>query len=189
MKASFFTFLILTIACTGVFAAFVYITPTIEETSQTVRENCLNDEISACPVVENEVIKLNDALVAEYAVKYGANVSLALAIVECESEFEAGICNEQYGCDAGMGLYQFIPSRWEETIRQMGVLGEPVASCTGFSRVFDAECNAMAGAWLLANEGSTHWGTPESDWGTYACWSESDAFISGDEIEAGKILK
>jgi len=80
MKASFFTFLILTIACTGVFAAFVYITPTIEETSQTVRENCLNDEISACPVVENEVIKLNDALVAEYAVKYGANVSLALAI-------------------------------------------------------------------------------------------------------------
>jgi len=91
-------------------------------------------------------------------------------IMECEStpNLNPKICNRNYGCQAGMGLWGFIPSTWNETIVRMSKKGVWMPErCWQFvylpvsdrrtEVVFDAECNFLAGLWLYNEDGNKHW--------------------------------
>jgi soluble lytic murein transglycosylase-like protein len=82
-----------------------------------------------------------DKIVA-YAPQYGVDTRLALAIVRCESNFNA--C--AVGPTKDVGVFQFIPKTW----RYVG------AEDKGLSR-FDADANIRYGLALLRNEGPRHW--------------------------------
>lgn len=92
-------------------------------------------------------------LVEWYADKNGAPQDLAYWVAWCESEFE-NVPNEN-GEKYGKGIYQFIQSTWDVT-------------CEG--DVWDVEDNIDCATKLLAAGETQHWGTAETDWGTYHCW-------------------
>ena len=83
-------------------------------------------------------------------------------IVKCESGFNPTVCNKEFGCKSGMGLGQLIPS----TVRYCE------ANLKKEIDPFDPEDNLECCSWLLENEGTGHWGTAETDWGSYNCWNE-----------------
>ena len=89
---------------------------------------------------------------------------LASKIIECESNNNPDACNQKYGCDAGMGLFQLIPSTIKYCEEKLGVPIDP----------FNSEENKLCGNWLLRNEGPKHWGTAETTgiWGSYNCWKD-----------------
>jgi len=113
-------------------------------------------------------------------------------IIPCESNGDPLACNEEFGCNAGMGLCGFIKSTWNETLDKMSCSGiYDTEKCFKFympercwekvslpvskektEMIFDGECNRLAGKWLLENEGSQHWGTSETKWGSWSCWSK-----------------
>jgi len=76
-------------------------------------------------------------------------------IITCESEWDAGVCNKEYGCEGGMGLAQFIPDTWDYVMKEMGRDGSP----------FDAELNYQAALYLLKIEGNQHWQQSQDCWG------------------------
>ncbi len=89
-------------------------------------------------------------------------------IILCESRGDPESCNEKYGCRAGMGLWGFISGTWNETIKRMALenvympehcwqeVHLPISE--GRTEiVFDAECNFLAGIWLLKTDGDKHW--------------------------------
>ena len=83
-------------------------------------------------------------------------------IIKCENRaFDPTICNEEYGCGAGIGLAMIIPSTGRHCEEKLGRELD----------LFDPRDNLDCAKWLLENEGTQHWGTPDSDWGTYYCWS------------------
>ncbi|HDY66246.1 MAG TPA: hypothetical protein ENH85_00490 [Candidatus Scalindua sp.] len=83
-------------------------------------------------------------------------------IIHCESGGNPKVCNKEYGCKAGMGLFQLIPSTVKYCEKKLGKSIDP----------FNAEDNYECGVWLLENEGTRHWGTVDTIWGSYNCWSE-----------------
>ena len=115
-------------------------------------------------------------------------------IIHCESNGDPLACNKEFGCQAGMGKCGFITSTWNETLDKMSCSGrhniekcvksympercwEKVLLPVSKERtemIFDGECNRLAGKWLLENEGSQHWGTAKTNWGSYRCWSVMD---------------
>ena len=82
-------------------------------------------------------------------------------IIQCESSGNPNVCNRRFGCRAGMGLCQLIPSTVKYCELKLGKSIDP----------FDAEDNRECGMWLLENEGTRHWGTATTNWGSWACWS------------------
>ena len=93
-------------------------------------------------------------------------------IIQCESGWNPTACNKQYGCQAGMGLFQLIPSTIKYCEEKLGKPIDP----------FDANDNKECGNWLLTetSQGYYHWGYPRDDergykngirWGSYDCWS------------------
>jgi len=88
--------------------------------------------------------------------------ALAERIIFCESSGRPDVCNQQYGCGAGMGLFQLIPSTVKYCEGKLGKSIDP----------FDPDDNYECGMWLLENEGPHHWGTETSWWGSYDCWKE-----------------
>ena len=68
-------------------------------------------------------------------------------IVKCESNFDPLVCNQKYGCKAGMGLCQLIPSTVKYCEEKLGKKIDP----------FNPEDNLECGKWLLENEGDIHW--------------------------------
>lgn len=98
-------------------------------------------------------------------------------IMQCESGplLNSEICNRKYGCIAGMGLWGFISSTWNETITRMSEEGTwmpercwqlvylPVSDWRG-EPVFDAECNLLAGLWLYKTDGNIHWEQSKHCW-------------------------
>jgi len=88
--------------------------------------------------------------------------ALAERIIWCESRGTHDVCNKQYGCGAGMGLFQLIPKTVEYCEGKLGKEIDP----------FDPDDNYECGMWLLKNEGTQHWGTKDTDWGSYDCWNE-----------------
>ena len=84
------------------------------------------------------------------------------AIKSCESNGNPNVCNKEYGCKGGQGLYQIIPS----TLRYCEEkLGEKLD-------VFNPQDNERCAYWLAENEGFHHWGTEDTWWGSYRCWSK-----------------
>ncbi len=90
-------------------------------------------------------------------------------IIECESGWR-NVCNAQYGCRAGQGVAQLIPTTVKYCETKLGKSIDP------FNEQDSLEC----AAWLLSNEGSRHWGYPPGhpnrfhngiEWGSYDCWS------------------
>lgn len=87
---------------------------------------------------------------------------LAERIIWCESRNNTTVCNAEFGCRAGMGLFQLIPSTVKYCEEKLGKKIDP----------FNAQDNIQCGMWLLENEGTAHWGTSETDWGSWECWSK-----------------
>jgi len=87
---------------------------------------------------------------------------LAERIIWCESNGRPDVCNQQYGCGAGMGLFQLIPSTVKYCEGKLEKTIDP----------FNPDDNYECGMWLLENEGPHHWGTETSWWGSYDCWKE-----------------
>lgn len=79
-------------------------------------------------------------------------------IIECESNWK-NVCNSG-GCIYGQGPGQIIPSTWKRMQQEIGVGPDAL----------DPEDNLRATLWLYTNEGNRHWGTPETEWGSWACW-------------------
>lgn len=77
----------------------------------------------------------------------GEYYPLAYEIIKRESGWKEKICNQEFGCRSGQGLFQIIPS----TIKH----------CEGvLMRVLDPfyyKDNIDCGIWLLKNEGIGHW--------------------------------
>lgn len=101
--------------------------------------------------------------------EFGVSYELARAIISCEGGWDnPSVCNGTYGCIAGQGHFQFIPSTWTNVINADFV---PIPDyCRTRDGVFISECNLTAGVWLLAVDGDRHWRAwsggcylPESD--------------------------
>ena len=82
-------------------------------------------------------------------------------IIKCESNFR-NICNQKYGCQAGMGLAMIIP-KTEKHCEKM--LGRELD-------MLNPQDNLDCAVYLYVQEGNYHWGTPTSNWGTYWCWKK-----------------
>ncbi len=82
-------------------------------------------------------------------------------IIRCESHWK-NVCNQRYGCNAGQGIAQLIPSTVKYCEKK---LGKPI-------NPFNQEDSLECAMWLLMNEGSFHWGTEFSEWGSWKCWYE-----------------
>jgi len=82
-------------------------------------------------------------------------------IMMCESGGDANVCNKEFGCSAGMGLFQLIPSTVKYCEKKLGRNIDP----------FNAKDNTDCAKWLLRNEGTGHWGTAETEWGSWSCWN------------------
>jgi len=81
-------------------------------------------------------------------------------IVECESGGDSLACNKEFGCSAGMGLVQLIPSTVRYCEEKLEKEIDP----------FDSEDNMECARYLLKNEGWGHWGCAGCDWGSYECF-------------------
>lgn len=116
---------------------------------------------------QDQEYNLNSAVVYQlnYPVKiiYGLiEGELLYEIIKCESDFDPSCCNRQYGCGSGMGLAQIIPRTLKHCEEKLKRSLDP----------FDPYDNIACANWLLENEGSQHWGTKDTDWGSYYCWSD-----------------
>lgn len=81
-------------------------------------------------------------------------------IIECETGWR-NVCNTEYGCNGGQGIAQLIPKTVKHCEEELGKEIDP------FNERDALEC----ACWLLKNEGPSHWGTPDSWWGSYWCWA------------------
>ena len=100
----------------------------------------------------------------------------------CESSGDPKICNKEFGCIGGMGLWGFVSRTWNSTLDRMEKEGVYMPeecwekahlpmSAGRIEAVFNAECNDIAGRWLLKTDGTRHWGCPTCDWGSWKCWN------------------
>lgn len=72
------------------------------------------------------------AYIRETARRYGVDENKALKIAECESNFQ-NICNYEYGCSGGIGIFQLTQETFDEARERMGRVesfrgGELIAS-------------------------------------------------------------
>ena len=112
--------------------------------------------LSVSVSVPDRVVKDTRWYIAYWAGKYGyKDVKKAEAIVSCEGGFnDPRICNREFGCRAGQGHSQFIPSTWSWLQKEIGV-----------QDVFDTSDNIQGLIYLLQKDGDRHW-RPYSG----ACW-------------------
>ena len=89
------------------------------------------------------------------------NCTKAKAIVHCEGGINPTICNKQYGCGGGMGHFQFIQRTWNNRcMKELDVVD-----------VFNSSQNIQCGVYILQKYGDSDWGTADTWWGSYQCWS------------------
>ena len=80
-------------------------------------------------------------------------------IIRCESQWK-NVCNQKYGCNAGQGIAQIIPSTIKYCEEKLERKIDP----------FNERDNLDCAMWLLVNEGWEHWGTAITSWGSYNCF-------------------
>lgn len=97
-----------------------------------------------------------DALIRAKSSEFEVNLALVREIIRRESGFVPDVCNRQYGCKAGQGLMQLIPSRVKECSQRLGREIDPLI----------AEDNLDCGLYLLQQDGIRHWSDPDGKWGS-----------------------
>jgi len=103
--------------------------------------------------------------------------------VYCENRpFNPKSCDILHNCEYGMGMSHIIRKTWNSTLDRIAKaedylpercfqkLTEPISEGR-IEMIFDMECNLRVAQWLYEHEGSDPWGTVETEWGTYSCWS------------------
>lgn len=95
---------------------------------------------------------------------YGIKIPVLLyEIFKCENrQFDPDQCNSEYGCNSGMGIGQLIPSTVKYVESKLDRNIDP----------YNPHDNIIASLWLFENEGTSHWGTAQTEWGSYSCWSK-----------------
>ena len=74
-------------------------------------------------------------------------------IIECESNWK-NICNQKYGCYAGIGLAQIIPSTWKFAKLNGLAVDDP----------FNEVDNLLTAIWLYENYGNKPWSQSQKCW-------------------------
>ena len=95
-------------------------------------------------------------LISAKAEKYKADPELLTEIIRRESNFDPKVCNKEFGCNAGQGLVQLIPSTVKNCEKRLEIKIDP----------FNPEDNLECGAFLLGTDGIRHWEDPEGKWGS-----------------------
>jgi len=103
-------------------------------------------------------VKLEECFISQF--QYNPLTTKLWKIIQCESGGR-NICNKK-GCQYGQGLAMIIPKTERYCEEKLGRELD----------MLDPDDNWDCAFYLLENEGDYHWGTPESNWGTYYCWSE-----------------
>jgi soluble lytic murein transglycosylase-like protein len=101
-------------------------------------------------------------LIASLSVEYGIDYECYKAIIRYESNFNPTVCNFDYGCRGGQGLAQLIPSTVKDCEKELGRAIDP----------FNPRDNLECGAYLMARDGTSHWGTESTWWGSYHNWAK-----------------
>lgn len=118
-----------------------------EENATSTEEGILVKTGPEAPVVpthaRGEILALIDAKVLEW----GVSGNLVYRIITNESGFDPLVCNKLYGCRAGQGLMQIIPSTLAYCELKLG----------RDLNAFVPEDNLDCGLWLLKYEGIHHW--------------------------------
>jgi hypothetical protein len=123
----------------------------IDETTQVLNPI---ESLSYTPTID----EVKRALV--YAAEiYSVNPVCITKISQCESHFQ-NVCNFKYGCNGGIGYMQLLESTAKHCSEKMGRIIDP----------HNPADNIECGAWLLKNEGTYHWGTQYTWWGSWDCW-------------------
>ncbi len=91
-------------------------------------------------------------------ISYGEAILLQ-KIIECESGWK-NVCNGEYGCYSGQGIVQLIPTTVKYCEKGLEKTINP----------FNIQDSIQCAIWLLKNEGWQHWGTNETEWGSYQCF-------------------
>lgn len=147
-------------------------------------------------LVEDALILINNNSVIAKTIlplKFQVLATLGEEITKRESSNNPKVCNRQYGCKAGMGLWGFIETTWNDTLDKMTCSGRydqdgctkvflPENCCEKVSSkeqnlipeilrdhpIFDDKggCSDLVGMWLLENEGLRHWESEDGSWGS-----------------------
>lgn len=108
--------------------------------------------------------------IEKYVVEYKADPELSYWIAWCESELK-NVPNEN-GEQYGIGPYQFIKTTWNDlTISKHG----KAPYCTG--DIWNEEDNVRCGVKLISELKIIHWGTAETDWGSFKCWAPKAGIV------------
>ena len=146
----------------------------------------LKERVEAREEVEEEVEVIAEittkaeikGYIRETAINYGVDPDLALKIAECESDFK-NVCNYEYGCMGGIGIYQIVMGTFRETIERMviergGIFlttfpDEGIAvHISGESPVVfsphNIEDNINAALWLMSEGELWRWSQSQHNW-------------------------
>lgn len=132
-------------------------------------ETCEQEEEPARPTPRKEAKLTIEQMIEKYAEQYGTDVAFSKKVAECESHFR-NVPNSE-GAEYGIGPYQWIRSSWDKM-------------CEG--EIWNAEDNIKCGVKTLSEGKISHWGTSETDWGTYHCWSGMLSYAYGSENDRAK---
>jgi len=83
-------------------------------------------------------------------------------IMWCESCGDPLVCNKEYGCGGGIGLGQLTAIAIEDCEKHLGKKINPR----------NADDNIECSIWLYETYGTKPWGTADTWWGSYHCWSK-----------------
>jgi len=87
-----------------------------------------------------------------YAKEYNVDTELALRIADAESSYNPNAKNPK---STASGLYQFIKSTWQSTLKRMD---------REWVSPFDADTNIEAAIYLLAQGELHHWNASKNKW-------------------------
>ena len=130
--------------------------PQIEASSKIAYNDCFLDSRSVSPITVKTPPKaiLSDKNTIQKLVS--TQYPYLYDIIRCESSFNPGKCNEQYGCYAGQGLAQIIPNTLRHCERMLGLDLD----------VFNAEDNLKCADYLYKTQGTVPWNSSISCWGS-----------------------
>ena len=114
-------------------------------------ENSIEEERTEMPTIQGNSLK---TMSAHWYPKVYTLGSLIERIIHCESGGDPKVCNKEFGCCAGMGLFQLIPSTVKYCEEKLGREIDP----------FDTDDNTACAMWLLENEGTKHWDQSKECW-------------------------
>lgn len=107
------------------------------------------------PLFEDAPETTPKMMVMQYALSYGVNPELALAIASCESQLKPYAKNAK---SSAKGLYQFLNSSWEGFSREKWGM---------VPNVLNPRYNAELGAYVLSTYGTSPWDSSKD------CWKEN----------------